>query len=232
MKNKTYRFPISLFVCLLISGIAAQAQQVRYGMKAGLGLTGVGTDFGDFSAEYLFQNNMIIGQENDLRIAFHLMGFAELDLHENFGAGAGLLLATRGFRIEAEGMQQNFTSFAARPFYAQIPIYGQFRARGFYLNFGPYAGMGLTGNAIREVSGTEDANRLEWGNGFDSDLRRFDFGAMLEAGASYRNVRLSAGYHHGFANLIPKDWLQEYGDLKMSNRVYYVSAGYIFSASR
>jgi hypothetical protein len=229
MKHNTRTF--LFFALLLTLSTAVQAQQVRYGMKFGLGLSGISTDVGDFSP-YLFYGEMIVGEENDLRLAFHLMGFAELDLHKNFGLGAGLMLATRGYRIDAEDQQQNFRSFAARPFYVQIPLYGQFRARGFYLNFGPYAGLGLAGNSFRDVFEDEITNPLRWGNDFDSDLRRFDFGALLEVGASYRNVRLSAGYHHGFANLLPKDWGLEFSGAQWQNRVFYLSAGYIFSARR
>ena len=222
------------FVLLsLLLSIGHLQAQVRYGLKVGAGLSGASADFeGGAFQDYVFLNNLIIGDRSELRLAFHLLGFAELDLHKHFGAGLGIKLASRGYRLVPEEGQQDFEDYALRLSYLQLPAYGQFRAGGFYLNLGVYAGMGLTGSTAVTFANEEETNRLQWGNTFDEDLRRFDFGALIEAGASYRNIRLSIGYQHGLVNLIPSDWQEELPGTSLQNRAYYLSVGYIFSARR
>ena len=155
-----------IFVLLILGclGTSLRGQGgVRAGIKLGAGLAGQQFDWEKAQDDYFFTNKAILGKKSELIPAFHLAGFAELDVHKHIGFGAALSVANRGHRVNL-GNQFDFKSAAVNFIYAQIPVYVQARTSGFFLNVGPYLGLALGGNIRRKLQKEEtlsDPNKAQ-----------------------------------------------------------------------
>ncbi len=100
--------------------------------------------------------------------------------------------------------------------------------RGFSVGAGLYTGLGLWGRKkITSDFGngsTVDRSELRFGTGEDANLARFDWGALAEAGYSFRNFRVAAHYWLGLANVLP-EYYRTNGD-SAQNRAYGASLTY------
>lgn len=203
---------------------------VRAGIKLGAGLAGQQFDLEKTEDDYFFTNKVILGKKSESVPAFHVAGFAELDVHKHIGFGAALSVANRGHRLNL-GDRFDFERASVSFIYAQIPAYVQARASGFFLNIGPYLGLALGGDIRLKLQKEETLNDpIVWGNDFSADFRRLDVGLRLEAGGSYRNVRFFAGSDIGLLNLMPMALISEIPGISLRNRAFYGGMGYVFSA--
>ncbi|MFN4080052.1 MAG: outer membrane beta-barrel protein [Saprospiraceae bacterium] len=205
---------------------------IRAGIKLGAGLAAQRFEPGQLDEDYFFTNRLALGRKSQWIPAFHIAGFTELDVHKYIGFGAGLSVANRGSRVDL-GNQFDFESAGINCIYAQIPVYVQARASGFFLNAGPYVGLALGGGSWRKpFKGGDLRDQIVWGNDFEADLRRMDLGLRLEAGGSYRNVRFFVGTDIGLFDLMPSDWDKEIPGIGLYNQALYCGMGYVFSAMK
>lgn len=203
MNIKSILFWAIVFCFVCPAGLSAQ---VRYGLKAGVVLADM--PFND--ADQFFYHYVILQKGARPRMTFFAGGVAELDLRRNWTLSAELQLTGKGSLEQASDAFQNFEDYAARLWYVQLPVAGNFRWNGFFVGAGPYAGIGLAGKT--KTTRTDptanvtvvDKQTVTFGNDEDADFRRFDAGLYTQAGYSFRNFRLSLAGYFGLVNTIPE----------------------------
>ena len=185
----------------------ANAQDVKYGAKAGLNIssiTGDGTE--DVSS----------------KIGFQVGGFAEIKISDKFAIQPELLYSAQGAKakLSEEGVSIKATQKLA---YLNIPVIAKYYvAKGFSLEAGPQLGFLLSAEqesteSIDGVTTTESDDNKE---GFNST----DFGFNLGAGYDVtENINLGVRYSIGLSNIV-----KDSEDFKQNNSNIAIAVGYKF----
>jgi hypothetical protein len=212
-----------LLVIFVVS--ASYPAYSQLGLKAGV----------NFATQYMEdEDGEVISDEFSNLTGFHVGIIASMPLGENFAFETGLLLNTRGTRIEASetfmgetiGVEQRVNLY-----YIDLPLtlrvgFGDpdFNVFG---KAGAYVGYGLWGRISSEFTflGETESEEvdIEWGTGDDDHYRPLDWGLTAGVGVEVRGVRLSLNYDFGIANIAPDT---EAGIIQ--NRVFRVSLAYMF----
>jgi hypothetical protein len=239
---------IALFSILAFLFFYSAQAQVRFGVKAGLNLATVAgtSDLDDFYEEdYLGE-----GFNPKMVPSFMIGGQLDYNFGEEVGLGVGLQISGKGFRLdESFNSEDERITYDERttPFYIQVPVQFQYRNSGFFGAIGPYVGFGIGGRYEFEFDAEtvrfQDDGKIEFTNDVDVDndldaltakINPLDFGAGLELGYEFSNLRLTAGYSVGFTNIYPKDLVDlvddelNYDNFKASNRVITIGAAWMF----
>jgi len=159
---------------------------------------------------------------------FHVGATAEFPISDLLSFETGLILSTKGFKVEESGAE-----IKANLFYLDIPLTikatHDLGGAKIFGALGPYLGMGLSGKYKYEYTsgGTteSDDESVEWGSDEeDDDLKRFDFGLVVGAGVEINVIQIGVFYNLGIANI------SSYNDdgTKAANRVLGISLGYRF----
>lgn len=212
---------ILLFSALAVSSLFVKAQDLKYGLKAGV----------NFANQKASISGISISSSSVT--SYHLTGFVDIGISENFSFQPGLSLQGKGAKsdIKDDDSGANFKS-TENISYLEIPLnavyYLPAGSGKVFLGAGPYAAFGLFGKSKAEMSGfpsvSEDAS---FGNGENDTVTPMDFGLNFMAGYRLDNgILLNAGYGLGLANIMPKD--QRFGDSKGTNNVFSISVGYSF----
>lgn len=174
---------VLILVALFMGVTATGFSQVRFGIKAGLNL-----------ADLKFSG---LGETSTKMLPTYMVGgVVEFDFAENLGLGVGLQLHGKGAKDGTDGSDASISLG-----YLQVPVMLQYRNSGFFAGVGPYAAFGIFGKA-KEGGDSED---ISFGSGAEDDLSALDFGAGIELGYEFSNLRATASYSLGLANGIPKD---------------------------
>lgn len=180
--------------------------------------------------------------ENKSLPAYHAGVVVEFGFGGNFGLGTGLQFSAKGGKREFTGTVLNVPYVRTRnvmPMYLQIPLTLHFRNGGFYAGAGPYIGFAVAGKTKTKIEYGEDSNEesedLEFGDEKDKDFSQIDYGAGFELGYEFfGNLRLSASYQLGLANILAADAVDEAsnhdGDWSAKNNVIGVSLTYLFGS--
>lgn len=192
--------------------ITTSNAQLTFGIKAGLNLANINYDGEDLDTKML--------------PSFHAGPIVEFGITENIGIGSGLIVSGKGFKIEEEFLGETFTA-KSNPIYLQVPVTLNYSNSGFFAAVGPYVGFGLFGNSTAEGGGEKESDALKFGSTEDDDFSALDFGGSLEVGYGFGAFRVTASYALGLANIIPKDYADEF-DEKATNNVIGISAAYLF----
>ncbi|MBE8714565.1 porin family protein [Sphingobacterium hungaricum] len=187
---------LSLSVGLLLA-IGANAQ-VSYGLKAGVNL-------GKFSGNYSDNQKMIT--------SFHVTGFADLPIANNFsiqpgvslqGKGSSYSATTWGGVVETFNVDRNLMS-------VEIPVNAVYYIPAgngnVFIGAGPYIGFNISGKQKMpdDLSDTEIKTDIKF-SGDDKDMNLIDAGANFMAGYKFNNgLLINAGYGLGLTNLNPSD---------------------------
>lgn len=192
---------------ILLSAVAvmafgvAQAQEIKFGAKAGLNIANLGGD----------------AETDGSRTGFHIGAVAEFKLTETFSIQPELVYSMQGaktkFGIEELGM---VVEEDLKLDYINIPIMAKYYVmEGLSLEAGPQIGFLMSAKF-----GSEDVK-----DGYKS----IDFG--LAAGVGYElpmGVFFQARYNAGLANIADTSSDEGEGDFKMTNGVFQISVGYKF----
>lgn len=202
-KKLEYMKKLLLFIVLSIITVnATNAQDFRFGAKAGLNLS---TFTGDAFTGF------------DTRASFHIGALVELPLSEKFSIQPELLYSEKGSDLDDFFLFQ----FKANLNYIDIPVMAKYYViEGLSIELGPVASIlvkaeGSDKGVVKDVS----------------DLyKTFDFGIGI--GASYRlpmDVFFSLRFVKGVLDANERDSLDDYSsDFKVQNNVFQISAGYSF----
>jgi hypothetical protein len=222
MKLKNY---LSLIVLLLITS-ASYAQ--LFGVKAGV----------NFSTMLLKDDDGNYSDDFKMNPGFHVGVTNEFPLTEMFSFETGLILSTKGFRINqvVETPLGLVTETKARMnlLYLDIPFtakaYFDIGSTKIYGVFGPYIGVGLSGKGKYEITEEGETsigeNKISWGSE-ESDYKRLDYGLTAGSGVEIKSIQIGLFYSLGLANISN----QSVNGSKFSNRILGISVGYKFVQS-
>lgn len=207
--------------------------QLKYGLKAGVNFANVTAS----SSGYSLSPSSLI--------SFHLTGFVDIGLNENFSFQPGISFQGKGYKSKEED-EGYYVKQKADYSYIEIPLNAVYSlpagSQGsVFFGAGPYVSFGLFGKykiddnfsaeereILEGLFGEELKDRdIKFGNKGDDDLTPIDFGLNFMLGYRLNSgLLLNAGYGLGLANVMPKD--QREGDSKLKNKVFSISVGYSF----
>lgn len=188
---------------LLAIGFTAKAQDIKFGVKAGLNIATLTGDVAD---------------EVDSRTSFHAGGVVEFKVGKNFSVQPELLYSGQGAKFDAFEDGVNYeTTFKFD--YINVPVLAKYYiVEGFSIEAGPQVGFLV--NSKMEVKapgvGSVEVDAKELTNGVD-------FGIV--GGVAYDlpiGVFFQARYNAGIANIIDET------GTSTQNGVFQFSVGYKF----
>lgn len=193
------------------------AQEVKFGVKAGLNLASIGGDETD---------------DVDARTSFHIGGIVEIVITEKFSVQPELLYSAQGAKskFSESGADFSFSEESTIKLdYINLPIMAKYYlAEGFSIEAGPQIGFLLSAKEDYEFSETFNGTTVSGSE--EIDLKDFtnsiDFG--IGVGASYKldsGLNFSARYNLGLSNIYDGEGSD---DFKNQNNVLQLSIGYMF----
>lgn len=206
-------------VLLTVTAVMAfglmNAQEVKYGAKAGLNLSNVAGDV----------------ENNDMKIGFQIGGFAEIKISDKFSVQPELLYSAQGFKEKESGSEDGFTysyESTSKLSYLNIPVMAKYYAtEKFYVEAGPQIGFLMSAE-------TEEEETVSFGGVTESestttDVKEFrnstDFGLGLGLGYNFtENIGAGLRYTAGLSNIY-KDAPSGYS---VNNSNIAVSVAYTF----
>jgi hypothetical protein len=216
MKN-LMRGIVTTIICLTCSQVYGQ----KYGIKAGMNF-----------ANMLAKDNSETYDDIKMKTGFHIGFIMEHPISEILSVESGLLLSTKGMKIEENIFGIDMTA-VTNLYYIDVPValkasYDLGKGN-LYLSAGPYIGMGISGKIkmTLEYEGEKETEeeKIEWGNDEDNDdLLRLDAGLALGCGVEIGATQLGVQYDLGLANL--SSYTGE--GSKINNRVLRISLAYRF----
>ncbi len=224
--KKTNVFKIATFFLFLLLTISNGMSQT-FGVKGGLNLSNMLLK--DEDGDYFDDTKMLPG--------FHAGIFANIPISGSISFEPGLLLSTKGLKVEEEDDDDFEASMKLNTFYADVPLTLKYtyilEDLKIYGAAGPYVGIGISGKSKSTYTyngeSESEEETIEWGSDEDKDdLKRLDFGLTFGAGISKGSILAGISYDLGLANISP---YTEDGT-KNSNRVFRISIGYIFPAGK
>ena len=212
----------SLMLLLLIT--TQTFAQIKFGVKAGLNLSNM----------LAKDNDQTYSENFKMKPGFHVGATVEFPIVKRFSFEAGLLLATKGTKMNEKETFGNETSELKGKinlFYLDIPLTAKVTfdigSAKIYGAFGPYLGIGLKGKSKIEITAmgeTETDNEtIKFGSG-DDQVKRLDYGLTAGAGVEINSAQIGISYGLGLANLNNNTD----NGAKTQNRVLEISVGYKF----
>ncbi|WP_292891739.1 porin family protein [Nonlabens sp.] len=192
-----------LLLCAAIVALGmgmSNAQDISYGVKAGLNLSNFGGD-----------DEVTEGFEG--LTSFHIGGFAQIGISNKFMIQPELIYSQQGAQDEED------SDFKLRINYLNLPIMAKYMvADGFSLEAGPQVGFAIT---RKLTDGDIDVDA-------DDEIKALDFGVGVGAGYELPSgLMFSVRYNLGLANLLEDDFGGD--DFSLNNNVLQVSVGYKFN---
>lgn len=206
----------------ILGFMTTQAQEVRFGVKAGLNVANLTGDIEDAKS----------------KVGFHLGGFAEIMLSDQFAFQPELLFSSQGSKAETSESEtisgvtytvKNEDTYKLN--YINIPLMAKYFATDkLFLEAGPQIGFSIEESYESEYTQTvtdTDGSTTSISDTEDGDLeniKSIDFGLNFGLGYEFtENIFAGARYNLGLNNLYDGD-----GDYDMKNSVFQVSIGYKF----
>lgn len=200
----------------------ANAQDVKFGAKAGLNLSNL-----SFSE----------GSDPDSKIGFHLGGFAEIGISDKFAIQPELLFSTQGAKTEESESYSSFGNYYSyneenkiNLSYINLPVIAKFYViKSLALEAGPQVGF-LVGAKYKYEWFENDNGDVISGSGSrdaKKDIKGTDF--SFNFGASYNftnNLFAGLRYNVGLSDINEHQDSYDRNDVK--NNVLSLSVGYKF----
>lgn len=179
-----------LILSMIFFCIVSQAYSQSFGIRAGLNLANLTIKADGESTKY------------DKKPGIQFGPTAEFRLGEKFAFETGLILSTKGTRMEEGGITGKLSiAYLDIPMNlkAYVPA-GDIKIFGL---IGPYIGVGLFGKEKYEGNGESVSDDIVFGSGVDAEFKRVDFGLTFGAGAAVNNFQIGVSYGIGIANIAP-----------------------------
>lgn len=186
----------------------SNAQETKFGVKAGLNLASFGGD----------------GEDVSSKVGFHVGGLAEIKLSDKFSIQPELLYSTQGAKekgqVEFNGdvydVEMNY-----KLAYINVPVLAKYYvAEKFSLEAGPQIGFLVSAKGEATFGGNSEEDDIK--DAFES----IDFGVDFGAGYDFtENISLGLRYNLGLSNIAKTE---DGDDFKMNNSVLSLSFGYKF----
>ena len=190
---------VLLTIAMVALGFTANAQEITFGVKAGLNIANLSGDTPEGSSG---------------RTSFHVGGAVEIEVSDKFSIQPELVYSAQGMKFEQEGVD-----LTMKLDYLNVPLMAKYYvAEGFSLEIGPQIGFNLSAKAKGEQGGVSATTDLEEISSIDFGAN-FGFGYKLDSGLNF-----GARYNLGLSNVIDSDNTNE----SSKNGVFQVSVGYNF----
>jgi opacity protein-like surface antigen len=191
----------------------ANAQDVKFGAKAGLNISSVtgDTDFlGDVSS----------------KVGFQVGGFAEIKISDKFAIQPELLYSAQGAKTSYSDVIEGFdvdVKETQKLAYLNIPVMARFYvAKGFSLEVGPQLGFLLSAEGEASFSVLGESGNVTTDN--KEDFNSTDFAFNLGAGYDVaENINLGVRYSIGLSNIA-----KDIEPFSVSNSNFAFAVGYKF----
>lgn len=201
---------------------SVNAQEVKFGAKAGLNLSTIGGDFGvsDFDED----------TNTKSKVGFHVGGLAEIVLSDKFSIQPELLFSQQGAKIEYSfsGFPEDNYDVETTLSYINLPIMAKFYPiENLSIEAGPQFGFLISDKDVDSDDGTISGEGAP-------EYKSFDYGLNIGAGYKLDNgVMFQIRYNVGLAKIddVPND-IEGFGvfgsTFSRKNRVLQLSVGYMF----
>ena len=191
----------------------ANAQDVKYGAKAGLNISSATGDtefYGDVSS----------------KVGFQVGGFAEIKISDKFAIQPELLYSAQGAKSkysDVDGLDIYTYKDTQKLAYLNIPVMAKYYvAEGFSLEAGPQ--LGFLMSAEIEETETFEGETITTSTDNKDDFNSTDFAFNLGAGYDVaENINLSIRYSIGLSNIV-----KDSGPFSVSNSNFAFAVGYKF----
>lgn len=201
---------------MLVFGLAiSNAQEIKFGAKAGVNFASLGGDLKDV----------------DGRTSFHIGAVAEIVISQQFSFQPELVYSSQGFKVNGTDYTIGVAIDVEQTLkleYINLPLMAKFYvAEQFAIEAGPQIGFLVAAKSKIESTsnGTSESNT--------EDVKDFykgiDFG--LGAGVSYKlenGLFFGARYNLGLSNISENGNAEIADDFETQNNVIQVSVGYFF----
>lgn len=197
-----------LFFTIAIMTLSfVKAQDISYGLKAGLNLSDWHTSNADANDIY------------KMKTAFHVGGFVQFGLSDKFAVQPEVLYNVMGTVVDVDVTAlraADADSFTYALSYISVPVMLQYKATdALHLELGPQLGILMSANQKYDGE-SED---------FKDELETVDFGVNIGAGYQLENGLLfNVRYCYGLSNFV-----KDTGDEWYKNNVFQFSVGYKFN---
>ena len=227
---------ITLSAIALMAFAFTQAQDLKFGAKAGLNLANLSTDY---SGEGSWDD------DNKMKVGFHVGGFVEIKFSEKFALQPELLFSTQGTKTESSEFDgDGFSSSSEDKInlsYLNVPVMVKFYPiEKLFIEAGPQVGFLLSAKSKYEASYTVGGTTTSESE--DIDVKDFyksiDFGMNVGVGYEFTDmIYANLRYNIGLSDITEGDDNDEfedvdfgaYGDVfKTRNNVLSLSVGFKF----
>lgn len=203
-----------LSAALLTMGFAAQAQEIKYGIKAGLNIADFGGD----------------AEDTNVRAGFHAGVLAEIKFG-NLAIQPEILYSQQGsktkFNYYTPGTPDSTIEYTAKSAYINVPIALKYYViEGLSLQAGPQVGFLVSAKEEGEITAAGESVTVE--TDVKDGYEKVDF--SLFGGVGYDlpiGVFFQARYYAGLTNFA-KENNEEPENMKLTNNVFSFSVGYKF----
>ncbi|MGE0018303.1 MAG: porin family protein [Draconibacterium sp.] len=177
------------------------------------------------TAEYKYQDHVLLDDET-FKPRFQIGMMTEFPVTPIFSVTPGLIFQTKGYYQSFKLSDSKISSGRdLKICYLDIPVLLNlkipFDKFGFFVEMGPYAGIGLSGTAKYYENTHEtytEKDKVKWGK--DGDMKRMEYGIMGGAGAEISRFKLGLSYTHSMRDVaVPDDFVHK-------NRVLTVFVSY------
>lgn len=196
---------VLFFVVAVLAISYVNAQEISYGLKAGLNYSNLRFSDGDMDSF-------------DPRLSFHVGGVAEIAFSDKFSIQPELLYSSLGSTIDVSGLalRSSDEKYVYQFDYLTLPVMAKYYvAEGFSLEAGPQLGLLLSAKA------KYDGESADMKDNFNS----IDFAVGLGAGYKMENgISFGVRYALGLSNIA-----KDSGDEWVKNNVFQFSVGYKFN---
>ena len=201
------------FIFALMLTMSYQSYSQTFGIKGGLNFANMLAKdaIGNFDTKMLTRMNLGVT--------------AEFGADEKFSFETGALLSFKGAKEDYGTAEGSY-----KITYLDIPLMAKLKFNSdeakFYGKFGPYLGIGLSGQSYDAGEGT----KIKWGTSEDGSseyLKKLDYGISIGAGVELGAIDFGLTYSLGLANISGMG-----DDTKIYNRVLSLSVGYKFGKNK
>ena len=192
----------------------ANAQEIKFGAKAGLNLSTIKVTLPSQDGE------IVKNPDNKMTVGFHIGGFAEIGITEKFSFQPELLFSTQGVRFESsDSYSSNFGGFTysnsfvskttTKTSYINLPLLAKFKAtEKLFFVAGPQLGFLMSAKQSYTSTNTSNNNGTITTNNKSEDnidvkkeFKGFNFAFDLGAGYFFTdNIFAEARYNIGLSN--------------------------------
>ena len=206
-----------------------KAQNVSFGAKAGMNISTIGGDFGNYGDYW-------DGDASDnvkSRVGFHVGGLAEIMINEKFAIQPEILFSSQGFKTEYSSGSERAESNVNLS-YINVPVMAKFfPIENLSIEAGPQVGFLVSAKEDYEYT---DSDFPEYNESSDEDVKDsvngIDF--SMNIGVGYEldmGVFFQARYCFGMSKVDDEGYYDDFYDnysFSRKNRVFQLSVGYMF----